>query len=206
LEHRTLEHRTLEHCTLEHRILRQLQPLIIQRVMQHSGPKKEEQMIRLIAGTTFALFVATSVQAMTPAPIPHPDGVIKVAFGCGVGQTLVNGACVARTTIRQARREAYGAYGVGAGAPYYAGVVHPNYAGNYWGLGQPYYTVPHYSPYNHHIADTSRLPWDAVRVYYAGGPWYWGSNGWADYAARAGIGCTPGTLIKGGDGITYVCQ
>ena len=75
-------------------------------------------MIRLIAGTTFALLVATSVQAITPAPISRPDGMIRqVAFGCGVGQTLVNGACVARTTIRQARREAYR---VGAGAPYNA--------------------------------------------------------------------------------------
>jgi hypothetical protein len=75
-------------------------------------------MIRLIAGTTSALLVATSVQAMTPAPISRSDGMItQVAFRCGVGQTLINGECVARTAIRQARREAYG---VGAGAPYNA--------------------------------------------------------------------------------------
>jgi hypothetical protein len=49
-------------------------------------------------------------------PILRPDGMIKqVAFGCGVGQTLVNGECVARATIRQARRKAYG---VDTGAPY----------------------------------------------------------------------------------------
>ena len=30
--------------------------------------------------------------------------------------------------------------------------------------------------------------------------------GWTDYAARDGIGCTPGTTIKGGDSITYLCQ
>ena len=29
-------------------------------------------------------------------------------------------------------------------------------------------------------------------------------TGWADYAARHGIGCTPGTAIKGGDGIMYL--
>ena len=50
------------------------------------------------------------------------------------------------------------------------------------------------------------LSWYAVRAYYAGGPWYMGSNGWGDYAARYGIGCTPGTLIKGGDNLMYVCQ
>src|SRR6516164_7945165 len=30
--------------------------------------------------------------------------------------------------------------------------------------------------------------------------------GWSDYAARNGIVCTPGTVIKGGDGILYPCQ
>ena len=63
-------------------------------------------MIRLIAGASFALLVATSVQAMTPAPIPQPDSMITQArFGCGPGQTVVNGQCVARTAIRQTRRE-----------------------------------------------------------------------------------------------------
>ena len=90
-------------------------------------------MIRLISSAGFTLLVATSVQAMTPAPIPQPDRMItQVAFGCGPGQTLVNGECVARTTIRQARRAAYGvgagvgaAVGAAVGAPYYAGVVRP---------------------------------------------------------------------------------
>jgi hypothetical protein len=64
-------------------------------------------MIKLIAVAGFALAFATSVQAMTPAPIPQPDGMItQVAVGCGVGRTRVGGVCVARTTIRQTRREA----------------------------------------------------------------------------------------------------
>ena len=85
------------------------------------------------------------------------------------------------------------------------------------------YIYSHY--YNPYIADTSGLSWYAVRAYYAGGPWcavggttgygtaggLWGGSwscysGWADYAQRNGIGCTPGTLVKGGDGINYVCQ
>jgi hypothetical protein len=62
-------------------------------------------MIRLIAVAGFALAVATSAQAMTPAPIPQPDGMItQVAAGCGAGRTMVAGRCVARTTIRQTRR------------------------------------------------------------------------------------------------------
>ena len=63
-------------------------------------------MIRLIAVAGFALSVAVSAQAMTPAPIIlQPDGMItEVAVACGVGRTRVNGVCVARTTMRQTRR------------------------------------------------------------------------------------------------------
>lgn len=92
-------------------------------------------MIRLIAGATFASLVATSVQAMSPAPIPRADGMIKqVAFGCGVGQALFNGVCVARTTIRRARREAYG---VDAGAPYNAQAYYGPVADQYAPWEQP---------------------------------------------------------------------
>lgn len=81
-------------------------------------------------------------------------------------------------------------------------------------------------PYNHYIPDQTSLPWYAVRAYYTGGPWcgvggrtgysttvgvfgrasYTCYDGWDSYAKLNGIGCTPGTLIKGGDGIMYVCQ
>ena len=62
-------------------------------------------MIRSIAVAGFALSVATFAQAMSPAPIPQPDGMItQIAVGCGPGRTMVNGVCVARTTIRQTRR------------------------------------------------------------------------------------------------------
>ncbi len=53
------------------------------------------------------------------------------------------------------------------------------------------------------------LPWYAVRAYYFNGPWSgngYSYTGWADYAGRNGIGCVPGTAIKGGDGIMYNCQ
>jgi hypothetical protein len=64
-------------------------------------------MIRLIAVATFALAVASSAQAVSPAPLHQLDGMItKVAVGCGVGRTRVNGVCVARTTVRQVRRGA----------------------------------------------------------------------------------------------------
>lgn len=60
----------------------------------------------------------------------------------------------------------------------------------------PYYTL-------------TGVPWYAVRAYYANGPWSgpgFSYAGWSDYAGRNGIGCTPGTPIKGGDGIMYMCQ
>jgi hypothetical protein len=82
------------------------------------------------------------------------------------------------------------------------------------------YVTPYYY---HYRADLTGVPWNAVRAYYAGGPWCavgtgegfgtgwwagrWGCySGWADYAQRNGIGCTPGSIVKGGDGINYVCQ
>ena len=80
----------------------------------------------------------------------------------------------------------------------------------------------YYSPYR---ADLTGLSWYAVRAYYAGGPWcavgtglgygtaggLWGGSwtcysGWSDYAQRNGIGCEPGKIVKGGDGIDYACQ
>jgi len=52
-----------------------------------------------------AAVLGTSALAMTPAPTPQPDGIItQVAWGCGPGRTRVAGVCVARTTIRHARR------------------------------------------------------------------------------------------------------
>ena len=53
------------------------------------------------------------------------------------------------------------------------------------------------------------LPWYAVRAFYFGGPWSgagYSYTGWDDYASRNGIGCRPGTAVKGGDGIMYNCQ
>jgi hypothetical protein len=62
-------------------------------------------MLRLIAIAAFALFVTTSAQAMTPAPVHEPAGIVTdVAYGCGPGRTRVGGVCVARTTVRQTRR------------------------------------------------------------------------------------------------------
>lgn len=57
-----------------------------------------------------------------------------------------------------------------------------------------------------YITDQTGVPWYAVRAYYAGGPWTYGYADWADYSKRNGIGCVPGALVKGGDGIMYVCQ
>ena len=53
------------------------------------------------------------------------------------------------------------------------------------------------------------LSWYAVRAYYWDGPWSgpgYSYTGWSDYAGRYGIACVPGSNVKGGDGIWYVCQ
>jgi hypothetical protein len=96
---------------------------------------------------------------------------------------------------------------------------------------QAAYRVSVYRAYSHNYASyrvDGSLPWYAVRAYYMGGPWCgvggtsgygygtaagggWGGSwtcysGWADYAARNAIGCTPGTIVKAGDGINYLCQ
>jgi hypothetical protein len=62
-------------------------------------------MIRLIAVVAFALAIATSAHAVTLAPLHQPDSMItQVREACGAGRVRVNGVCVARTTIRHARR------------------------------------------------------------------------------------------------------
>jgi hypothetical protein len=61
-------------------------------------------MIRLIA-VGFALALATSAQAMSPAPLHQPDGMItKVREACGAGMHMVNGVCVTTPARRQVRR------------------------------------------------------------------------------------------------------
>src|SRR5947208_23661 len=62
------------------------------------------QMIRFIAVAGFALSLAVSAQAMTPAPLHQLDGMItQVAWLCGPGMTQVNGVCVSRVAKRHAR-------------------------------------------------------------------------------------------------------
>ena len=64
----------------------------------------ENTMLRLFTVASVALAVATSAQAMSPAPLTQPDGMItQVRLGCGPGRTRVEGVCVARTTIRHTR-------------------------------------------------------------------------------------------------------
>jgi hypothetical protein len=69
--------------------------------------KKEKTMFfRLFAVAGFALAVATSAQALPLVPQHQPNNMItQAAFGCGPGRTLVNGVCVARSTIRRTRRQ-----------------------------------------------------------------------------------------------------
>jgi hypothetical protein len=66
---------------------------------------REETMIKTIAIVVFGLALASAAQAMPFAPIHQPDTtIIQARMGCGPGRVMVNGVCVARSTIRQARR------------------------------------------------------------------------------------------------------
>ena len=62
-------------------------------------------MIKSIAAAGFALAIATSAQAMTPAPLAQPDHMItQVRMGCGAGMVMVNGVCQSRAGMRHERR------------------------------------------------------------------------------------------------------
>ena len=59
-------------------------------------------MFRLIAAACFALTVATSAQAIMPAPLAQPDHMITQArMGCGAGRVMVNGVCQSRAAMCQ---------------------------------------------------------------------------------------------------------
>src|SRR4029077_16633993 len=80
----------------------------------------EKRMVRIIAFSVFVLIATTSAQALPMAPVHGPDGIItQVAWACGPGRTRINGVCVARTTVRQARRFVRWSGGVCAGWRYY---------------------------------------------------------------------------------------
>ena len=70
-------------------------------------------MIRLIA-VAFALTLATSVQAMSPAPLHQADGMItQIREACGAGMHMVNGQCIRTSARRNAARCAVGMRSVG---------------------------------------------------------------------------------------------
>ena len=61
-------------------------------------------MIRFLA-LAFALAVASSAHAMSPAPLHQADGMItQVREACGAGMHMVNGACITTSARRHARR------------------------------------------------------------------------------------------------------
>ena len=62
-------------------------------------------MIRIIAAAGFALAIATSAQAMTPAPLAQSEQmIVQVREGCGMGRVMVNGVCQSRAAMRQEHR------------------------------------------------------------------------------------------------------
>ena len=129
---------------------------------------------------------------------------------------------VAGVARRQTRRAVYGAGLAGAAAVGTAGAVAaanaPYYGGaGYYPAGYGYTGAGYYSGGGLGAARAaapaaaSAAPgsWDVVRTYYHRGPWHgqgYAYNGWDDYATRNGIGCKPGTMTKGDNGVQYRCQ
>lgn len=134
--------------------------------------------------------------------------------------TPMSGAGVAR---RQYRR---GAYGYGAG-PIDAGPVGAGLAGAaavgtaaavaatspfggvdtgpYYYGGGPYVGTGPMAARAELGGPIETKPFHLPGAYVEGGPWY-GYSGWADYKARNGIICDPGTMVKGDDGLMHICQ
>jgi len=66
---------------------------------------REETMIKTKVFALFGLALASAAQARPFSPADQLDGMITQArMGCVAGMVMVNGACVARTTMRHARR------------------------------------------------------------------------------------------------------
>jgi hypothetical protein len=88
-------------------------------------------MMKSIAAAGFALAVTTSAQAMSPQL--QPDSMVtQIRYGCGPGQTVVNGQCVYRSQIRQYRRDE-GRYGGPYQYQQYPGQYQGQYQGQYPG-------------------------------------------------------------------------
>jgi hypothetical protein len=68
-------------------------------------PTRRTEMIKLITFAGFALALATSVHAMSPAPLHQSGGIItQVREACGAGMHMVNGACRTTSARRHVRR------------------------------------------------------------------------------------------------------
>jgi hypothetical protein len=61
--------------------------------------------LRLIAFAALALAVTTAAEAMSPAPLHQPDGMItQIRHACGAGMHYVNGRCITTSARRHVRR------------------------------------------------------------------------------------------------------
>ena len=136
--------------------------------------------------------------------------------GAGVGAAAVGTAAAVAATSP---------WNWGDTGYYNQGYYNQGYYGRRYGAGvlgaQAYYGGPvgdagfynrgYARPYGRAMAAQASFgaietaPFYIPRAYYANGPWYFYS-GWADYKARNGIGCDPGTTFKGADGLMQVCQ
>ncbi len=113
---------------------------------------------------------------------------------------------VAGVARRQNRRAVVGTAAAVGAASYYAGSGYHDDAdaSHHYGSVRAA-RAAYYGGASADSIPAGGLPHYAVHAYHADGPWY-GYSGWDDYAARNGIKCAPGTLVKLDDAQMYICQ
>jgi len=120
-------------------------------------------------------------------------------YGYGVGAAALGTAAVVGTAAAVASSPYYGP-GYYGGGPYGPGVLGARAA--YYGYGAPAATCA-----TGEGCVGQSTPWTLWGAYRAGGPFYGGyGGGWAAYKTTNGIVCDPGTVVKGADGVPYICQ
>jgi hypothetical protein len=142
--------------------------------------------LALAASVALGAFLINDNMSLT-----QPSSLVSRAEA-RIGQPL-SPVSVAGVARRQTRRAVYG--GVGYGGVGYGGVYGGGYGGVYHGALYGAYASA-YVDAPGALAVARRAAWGN----------YGYGGGWNDYATRNSIVCEPGTTIRFGDGLLYLCQ
>jgi hypothetical protein len=149
--------------------------------------------LALAASVALGAFLINDNMSLT-----QPSSLVSRAEA-RIGQPL-SPVSVAGVARRQTRRAVYGGgvYGGAYGGGYGGGVYGGAYGGGYGGV----YHGALYGAYASAYVDAPGALAVARRAAWGD----YGYGGWNDYATRNSIVCEPGTNIRFGDGLLYLCQ